>query len=239
MSEHKFASLESQLYNSECEAEDTEEMFVLRCSDDYDSLISLGNALSGQYRFKEAAEIYGKALAIKADDVMLYIRLAGANLSLFRFDEAKKYYDAALYNGASKETTLFYYGMWHYLSGNYEEAAKCLTKCYPCDNEMKVSIIFWQTLACIMAGKKPELLDDLDGLDVKYHTAYKKISLLIKGNITIEDIEISGNSLDLAILNYGLFVYTKKEEYLTECLKNASVWPCVAYLAAWREKENS
>lgn len=49
MDEEKHASLESQLGNAPCLCEDTEEMFWLRESDDYESRVKLGNLLSGQY----------------------------------------------------------------------------------------------------------------------------------------------------------------------------------------------
>lgn len=52
----KYASMDSQLGYAECEVEDTEEMFWLRELDDYQSMVSLGNALAGQYRFQDADE---------------------------------------------------------------------------------------------------------------------------------------------------------------------------------------
>ena len=62
----KYASMDSQLGYAECEVEDTEEMFWLRELDDYQSMVSLGNALVGQYRFQDAIEVYEKASRIKA-----------------------------------------------------------------------------------------------------------------------------------------------------------------------------
>lgn len=90
MDEVKYTSLESQLGNAPCLCEDTEEMFWLRESDDYGSRVQLGNLLSGQYRFREALDAYCFAKKIRDDDPMLYIRLGGASLTLWRFDEAKK-----------------------------------------------------------------------------------------------------------------------------------------------------
>lgn len=58
MHEVKYASIDSQLGNAPCLCEDTEEMFWLRESDDYESQIKLGNLLSGQYRFREAVDAY-------------------------------------------------------------------------------------------------------------------------------------------------------------------------------------
>ena len=52
------ASLDSQLGNAPCTVEDTEEMFWLRESDDFQSRVALGNALAGQYRFRDAIAAY-------------------------------------------------------------------------------------------------------------------------------------------------------------------------------------
>ena len=97
MDEVNYASLESQLENALCLCEDTEEMFWLRESDDYESQVKLGNLLSGQYRFREALDAYCAAEKIRADDPMLYIRLGGAYLTLRHFDEAKKAYGQSLF----------------------------------------------------------------------------------------------------------------------------------------------
>lgn len=236
MSEFKYASFESQHCGAVCEVDDNEDMFVLRNSEDYESFVSLGNMLAGQYRFTEAVEAYEKALEIKSD-AMLFIRIAGANLSLFRFDEAKKYYDKALDKGALPATVNFYYGMWYYLKGDYASAAKSLTECYPCDDEMKISVIYWQTMASIKAGISPALLKDVDSVKVKYHTAYKNITLLFKGDLSIKDIKVSENPLNSAIENYGLYIYTGEKRYLERCLDNKSVWPCIACLAALLESK--
>ena len=79
---NKKATLESQLFNAPCKVEDTEEMFWLREMDDYQSKISLGNALAAQYRFREAITAYLSAERIRNNDPMLYLRLGGAYLTI-------------------------------------------------------------------------------------------------------------------------------------------------------------
>lgn len=111
MEEIKYASIQSQLGDATCEVEDTEEMFWLRESDDYQSCVRLGNILAGQYRFKEAVSAYEKALLIRQNDAMLYLRLGGAELTLLRFEAARKNYQAALAYGASEKSTAYPLGV--------------------------------------------------------------------------------------------------------------------------------
>ena len=82
--ENNYATLESQLGNDICTAKDTEEIFWLRMSDDYQSKVKAGDLLVKQYRFKDAITEYQNALRIKKDDFMLYIKLGGAYLTLFK-----------------------------------------------------------------------------------------------------------------------------------------------------------
>lgn len=243
MDKSKKASLKSQLLDEICEVEDTEEMFWLRESDDYQSCVALGNALAAQYRFKDAIDAYEKARSIKADEDMLYIRIGGANLTLFRFSEAKKNYEKALSYGASEKSLSFPIGLWHYLSEEYEQAAVFFKKCLPCNGEMKIAAIYWHTLAAFRGNLFPELLEDYQsGMDVGHHIAYQMAVSVFIGECEWNQITSFQNELDKAIYFYGLSVYLehlekreKANEYKDEVLKNSSVWPCVSYLAAWND----
>ena len=86
---NNYATLGSQLDNDICTVEDTEEIFWLRMSDDYQSKLKAGDLLVRQYRFKDAITEYQNACRIKKDDFILYIKLGGAYLTLFKFEEAK------------------------------------------------------------------------------------------------------------------------------------------------------
>ena len=133
MAQIKYASLESQLGNTPCLCEDTEEMFWLREADDYQSRVQLGNLLSGQYRFREALEAYRLAEKIRADDPMLYIRLGGAYLTLQNFDKAKASYDKSFSLSGNEKLTAYQMGIWYYLQVNYQEASDRFEKVLPCE----------------------------------------------------------------------------------------------------------
>lgn len=244
MAESKYASISSQLGHSTCEVEDTEEMFWMREADDYQSCILLGNALVGQYRFKDAITVYEKARSIKSDDAMLYVRLGGANLSLFRFDEAKKKYEIALSCGAPKKTVSYPLGIWYYLKGEYRVAADCFSDCLPCGGEMKIAVIYWHTLSSFRGGFSPVLLEEYHSdMDVGHHTAYRAAVSVFCGEREWDSTDTMDNELDSAVVQYGINIYLKHigkqeeaERYAEKTLENDTVWPCIPYLAAWNDR---
>lgn len=253
MDSTKYASIESQLGNEACLAEDTEEMFWLRESDDYQSCVALGNALAGQYRFKEAAESYRKAELIKSDDAMLYIRMGGAYLSLYRYEEAEEAYKKAVAAGASSKAVAYPRGISFYLKKDYAAAAEEFKNCLPAGGEMTIAIIYWHTLCAISGNFEATLLKEYDpSMDVGHHKAYKTAVDVFAGLVTWskeqanEDIFNGTNPLDSSIIQYGLSVYlrdkgltSEAESCLDEALKNEIVWPSVAYLAAWADKHTT
>lgn len=243
MPKNEYATLESQLGDEICGAEDTEEMFWLREADDYDSMVALGNALAGQYRFREAIDIYNRASGIRSDESLLFIRIAGANLTLFRFEEAKANYDRALEKGAAPVSVAFYMGILNYLRGDYTASRECFENSLPTESgEMKIAIIYWHTLACYRGNHECTLLSEYSSdMDVGHHLAYKRVVDIFcsKRENVADDLN---NPLDKAIFIYGMSVYyeyrdeiIKSKEYLNRVLENNEVWPCVSYLAAWND----
>lgn len=248
MDDVKYASLESQLGNTPCLCGDTEEMFWLRESDDYESRVKLGNLLSGQYRFREAVDAYRSAEKIRADDPMLYIRLGGAYLTLRHFDNAKKAYQKSYFLGNSEKSIAYPMAVWHYLMRNYQEAADDFAKVLPCEDEMRIAILYWNALCC-MRGNLPDKLIETyhDDMQVGHHAAYKSAVEVILGkttaNETLMQAEQNTNDLDAVIAMYGITIYlkycgkTEDAKNLREALlKRNSVWPCIPYLAAWNDK---
>lgn len=247
MDEVKYASLESQLGNAPCLCEDTEEMFWLRESDDYGSRVQLGNLLSGQYRFREALDAYCFAKKIRDDDPMLYIRLGGASLTLWRFDEAKKAYDKSCSLSGNGKSVAYQMGVWYYLQGNYGEAADYFAKVLPCGDEMKIAILYWNALCC-MRGELPDKLLTTyhDDTKVGHHTAYQSAVEVFLGKIPAEEVlrqaEQDKNELNSVVAMYGIAGYlehcgsrTEAKAVMKSLLRRESVWPCISYLAAWND----
>lgn len=249
MDEVKYASLESQLANAPCLCEDTEEMFWLRESDDYQSWVQLGNLLSGQYRFSEALESYHLAEEIRADDPMLYIRLGGTYLTLRNFDEAKKAYDKSCSLSGSEKPAAYPMGVWHYLQGNYQDAADQFAKVLPCGDEMKIAVLYWNALCCMRGNLPDKLLTTYhDDMQVGHHMAYQSAVKVFLGKISAEEAfrqaEQDKNDLDAVVALYGVAGYLEycgnrieAEEVIKSLLRRESVWPCISYLAAWNDRK--
>ncbi|QTQ14034.1 tetratricopeptide repeat protein [Treponema parvum] len=247
MGEVKYASLESQLGNAPCLCEDTEEMFWLRESDDYESRVKLGNLLAGQYRFREAIDAYRAAKKIRADDPMLYISLGGAYLTLRHFDEAKKAYGKSRSLGGNEKFAAYPIGVWHYLQGNYREAADYFAKVLPCGDEMKIAILYWNALCCMRENLPDKLLATYrDDMQVGHHTAYRSAVEVFLGKRPAEEAlrqaEQDKNDLNAVVSMYGIAVYlehggkkTEAEEVIKSLFRRESAWPCISYLAAWND----
>lgn len=241
------ASLESQLGGEPCTVEDTEEIFWLRESDDYRSRFALGDALSVQYRFREAVESYRNALRIRSDDWHLFSRIAGADLTLRRFDDAKAEYLRCLSLGADQKSIAYPLGIWNYLQGNYAEAAVHFGECLPCEDETAIAVIYWHTLSCYRAGLFPVLLKDYrQDMKVGHHIAYQLAVSVFCNELpweqALKQAEQDENVLLAVVALYGLcgylsFIGKKAESMrcLEQVLKRDSVWPCISYLAAWND----
>lgn len=247
MAEQIRASLNSQLGNEPCTIEDTEEIFWLRESDDYQSRFKLGSALSAQYRFKDAVNAFESALRVKRDDWKLWYSLSGANLTLRRFSEAVEGYKRCLSLGADEKTVAFPLGIAAYLRKDYRAAAEWFEKCIPCSDEMLISVLYWHTLACYRSGTEPTLLGAFHAdMKVGHHTAYQLAVSVFKGETTweqaVSQLENEKSELNYVIALYGICGYLetigKKDEsrrYISLLSKKESVWPCISYLAAWND----
>lgn len=241
------ASLDSQLGNAPCTVEDTEEMFWLRESDDFQSQVALGNALAAQYRFRDAISAYRSALAIRGDDKAVYSRLAGSYLTIRCFPEAKACYTRALELGASPRSIAFPMGVWYYLKGDFSAAAEQFSACLPCGDELAIAVIYWHTLSCYQAGVAPELLSAYRReMDVGHHTAYQLAVAVFCGDVSWEDAaaraEQDPSDLNAVIALYGICGYLRtvgqvdaSRTLLFRLLTRSSCWPCISYLAAWND----
>lgn len=241
------ASLDSQLGTALCEAEDTEEMFWLRESDDYQSKVALGNALSAQYRFREAAEAYLSAARVRNDDPMLFIRLGGAYLSVFEFQAAYDAYKNALRFGASEKAVAYPLGIWHYLQGKYHDAAAWLEKCLPCGDEMAIAVIYWHCLCRLREQRDLDMLSELrQDMKVGHHTAYRDAVSLFAGEIAADtmmrELTREQDDLNYVIAAYGVSRYlltcgdrARGTELLKKICSREKVWACISYLAAWND----
>lgn len=247
MSQSNKASFRSQLYGGVCDIYDTEEMCWLRMSDDFQSKTKLASLLISQYRYNDALRAFYDALKIK-EDVSLYIKIAGTNLTLLKFGEAKKAYDKAISLGVSEKALSYPLAIRLYLMGEYEKAAEAFQKCLPCDDELKIVVIYWELLSSLQSGVESVLKNEYsEKMNVGHHTAYEKAVRVILGKEDVDEavslLESIKSDLDYVVASYGIYKYlehtgrkadAKKLE--EKILERENMWPCISFLALLAEK---
>lgn len=239
--ENKVATIESQIDNEICNVEDTEEIFWLKQSDDYQSKVKAGDLLVRQYRFKDAIAEYQKASLIKQNDGMLFIKIGGAYLTLFCFSEAENYYKKALQCGIKEEKIAFYLGIMKFFQKEFSDAIFYFEKAEIPDGETLISIIYWHTVASFRLGKKSPFLEKYqEDMEVGHHIAYKRAIAVFNGQEQYDKVPIPESSLDAIVILYGIseyltYVGNRKAGnlYAEKLLEYKEVWPCIAYLACY------
>lgn len=242
------AGYKSQLFGGVNDICDTEEMSWLRMSDDYQSRMKLASLLISQYRYCEALEAFAQAEKIRNDDAALYIKTGGTYLTLLRYDEAFSAYEKAIKLGVSEKALAYPLAIRLYLLGEYEKAALMFSGCLPCDDELKIAVIYFQLLCRLRSGKELTFEEYSENMSVGHHTAYELAVRVLLGrkdaDEALAETEKTGD-LDFVIATYGIAVYLeengRKEEALSiknKLLKREGVWPCVSYLAVLAEMKN-
>ncbi len=241
------ATPESQLGTERCAVTDTEEMFWLRQSDDYQSKLRLADALISQYRYRDAVDAFRDAEKIRADDPALYRRLGGALLTIRRFSEAFDAYQRYLNLGGEAQQIAYPLGIRHYLLGEYARAAESFTGCLPCDDEMLIAVLYWHCLSCLRISAESDLLGLYrPGMDVGRHGAYALVVSAVAESTSLSDaltaLSDDEKALDFCIEAYGISRCLaaagrtiEAEDLRRRLLIRREVWPSVAYLAAWND----
>ena len=238
------ATISSQLGNMPCRVKDTDEMIALREAEEWQKL---GDALVGQYRFREAAAYYEKALCQDSTDIRLCRCYAGANLTLRNFRTAEAAYRQSLNLGANPADIAYSMGFSTYLQRDYVAATVHFAASYPCDEEQEIAVIYWHTLAACRAGVRRKLLDVYrEGMNIGHHTAYEMIVRLFCGLISPKEVEAwiqaEEDELNKVVALYGMVIYyestaqqDQRERALQDLLAHDTYWPSLPYLAAWAD----
>lgn len=175
--------------------------------------------------------------------------MAGANLTLRRFEAALAGYRRCLQLGADRKKVAYPLGVAFYLQRDYEKAADWFEECLPCGDEMAIAVIYWHTLSCFRAGREATMLRRYHAdMKVGHHTAYLLAVSVFCGERSWEQVALAleqeQDELNYVIAMYGLCAYldscgekNKSKHYMTLLLKHDLVWPCIAYLAAWNDRQ--
>ena len=244
------ASWQSQLEGAPCELTDSKEVSEARSSAvDFDGFVALGDALSKQLRYREAAQAYTSALGLRPDDLSVLRLRAGRYLSTLQLDGSCADLDRCLELGGDKLDILYRLGLCAYFNNEFDKAATNFKDCFPlCDDEMGIAVIYWHSLTAFRSAAVPELLEKYhSGMEVGHHTAYEKAVSVFSGAKTEENVlaelEDEAEDLEYVIALYGICDYLRHigKNELAEALEDTILvrdgfWPCYAWLAAWNDR---
>ena len=147
----------------------------------------------------------------------------------------------------NEKTAAFQMGIWNYLQGNYKEATEAFSDVLPCEDEMKIVILYWNMI-CSIRGKLPNPWKDMyqEEMQVGHHTAYLTAVKVFLGKLSahaaLEEARQDQDDLNAVIAMYGIAIGLEAcgekeaaEETRKLLLQRRSVWPCISYLAAWND----
>ena len=216
------------------------------CTQDYDGCIALGQALSRQFRYREAIKAYTAALVHQPDDCVALRLRAGRYLSTLQLDLALSEFRHCLDLGAETVDCNYRMGLAYYYTGNYESALERFEQCMPlCDDEMGIAIIYWHTICAQRAGRELTLLKEYrPDMNVGHHTAYEKAMRVWAGGEDLTQAYIDADSetddMEYSVVMYGLAYHPSLssdecKKTLESILRRDDFWPCFAFLAAWND----
>lgn len=241
-------SKNSQLLGGSVECADTAAISSLRNASDYDGYIALGNELSKHLRYREATEIYAKALLERPDSIEALFLYGGKSLSSLQCEQAYSAFTRAHELHGDLEHISYRMGVCCYYLGKYDEGMDWMNICFPlCNDEMGIAVIYWHTLCAYRAGKEAVLLQKFrEDMQIGHHTAYNKAVRVFVGldelDSALKCLFYEIDELEYVISAYGLCAQLEKDGRDFErrinmklILKKDSLWPLLAYLAAFND----
>lgn len=222
------------------------ESAVVRAPRDVDTLIALGQALASLWRYREAIDVYTRAIALAPERAVLFRHRGHRYISTRRFDRAV----TDLERGAALDSTSFdiwyHLGLAYYLSGQFDRAAAAYRRCRAVaaspDDVVAVSDWLWMSLQ--RAGRKAEaaaVLDAItDGMDVRENTAYYQRLLFYQGLRTEADLRMlmAADDLSFATVGYGLANWqllrgdTASASGIFRQVVAGAYWPAFGFIAS-------
>lgn len=246
------ASWQSQLAGAAAEIDDSEAVCAAReAAVTAEGLSALGDALTKQLRYREAADAYSAALKLKPDDLSLLRRRAGRYISTLQCEKALNDLKECMTLGSDRLDILYRTGLCRYFMNQYADARETFKECIDlCDDEMGIAVIYWHTLCSYRVELPSELLKIYRAdMAVGHHTAYEKAVSVFAGarsfDVVCEESLSESDDLESVITLYGLRGYAlfcKRDhcaaQIMAQILPRDGFWPSYAYLAAWNDVHN-
>jgi Flp pilus assembly protein TadD len=214
-----------------------------------DLLIAYGRALAGLWRYREAIEVYSKAIALHPQNALLYRHRGHRYISTRQFDKAVADLtkaDALLPNDYD---ILYHLGLAHYLRGEFEKSLPAYERCLAAakDDGSRIAASNWYHHALRRAGKKAEaeklLAAIAAGMNAGENASYLNLLLFYKGLKPEEELlkAAEATPLELATTGYGVgawYLYNgapDKAKALFEKVVATPYWPAFGFIGAETE----
>lgn len=245
----RHAPAENQLGGKPYYMRDSEQVASHRAAKTYDELMELAAALNRQLRYREAAEVYTRAVELDPERPDAIRQRAARYLATLQREKAVADFERSLELGCERADTLYRLGIAYYLNGQYEQCMAAEAEAFPLfDEEMGIAAMYWNTLAALKAGREPELMKQsyYVGMKVGHHTAYDAVMMLATDHATMEEtlqkLEAVNEDLEYAMMGYGTAMIARQRgldelcgDLLYTVVKHDSFWIGYGYIAAWNE----
>lgn len=242
------APAENQLGGKPYYMRDSEKVAALRSAESYEELMELAAALNWQLRYREAAEVYTKAVTLDPDRPDAIRQRAARYLASLQTEKAVADFERSLELGCDRADTLYRLGIAYYLNGQFEQSMAAEAEAFPLfDEEMGIAAMYWNTLASMKAGKEAEVAKQYYvGMQVGHHTAYDAVMALFTNHVTMDEaiarLESVNEDLEFAMMGFGTAMIARQrgmealyDDILYTVVKHDSFWIGYGYIAAWQE----
>jgi tetratricopeptide (TPR) repeat protein len=208
------------------------ERALARAPEDADSLIWMGRRTAYLGRYREAIDVYTRALAIHPDDARIYRHRGHRYLTVRELDRAIADFERAadlvegipdeiepdgLPNAINQPLSTLQFNIWyhlalaHYVRGDLEQALEAQRRCLEVSGnpDLLVATSYWLYMTLVRTGRESEAAELLEGIaadmEIIENDAYHQLLLLFKGERTVEDL--AGPSGDAATLQSTTTAY--------------------------------
>lgn len=212
------------------------------------NLHSLAAALCFQLRYKEAAEVLSRILAVSPLDYTANRKLALCMLKTRDFKRARELFALCDKLNPDDLDVVYRQGLCEFYDGDFGRAEEYFLRCYPLcrdDGDMYIAVVYWHLLTLIRLGK-----DTGDALghyspDIKigHHVGYLLTCRLFSGEDTLEHLLSStadADEMTRTLLLYGIYHYflmqgkkSAARAALRDMLSYTTYWGSFAWIAAY------
>lgn len=207
--------------------------------DDPERAVAHGRALGYLWRYHEAIAVFTSAIEKNPEHAMLYRHRGHRYISIRNFAAARADLARAAELKQDDFDIWYHLALAHFLLGETAPAAESFRRAYECvdDDDSRIAALYWHYLS---SGAKADISAVRADMDVKENTAYHRLLLCFKGEMTEESVLEAAreSALDSATTHFGLgyraYLDGERAQAL-EHFKKAVVspyWPAFGYISA-------